>query len=85
MTTIARDGVDITRLVRLHRRYHGLPMACLVRRHREETAQRQASGLKEAAEQHGREAEPQRNPGQRGWVLAQTGDAPTLARVEAGS
>jgi hypothetical protein len=65
-----QDGVDITRLVGLHRKFHGLPMSCLVRRHREEAAQRQERCITAADEQHGRGSEPQGHPGQRVQVLA---------------
>ena len=69
---ITRDGVDITRLVRLHRRYHGMPVSCAVRRLRGEKAtKRQELSFSSTKGQHGRGPEPQGDPHQRGWVLAQ--------------
>ena len=68
---VIKDGVDITRLVQLHRKYHGMPVSCAIRRYREKTAQRQERSLAEADEQHGRGAEPSGHPDQRGWILVQ--------------
>lgn len=80
-----KDGVDIARLVRLHRQYHGIPVACAVRRHREEIAKRQECSLTEADEGHGRDHEPQGHQDQRGRVFAQAGDEARLARIESGN
>jgi hypothetical protein len=71
MRTITSDGVDITRLVNLHHKYHGVPMACLVRRYREEAAQRKECSVEAPDAEHGRGAEPSCYPLQRGWILAQ--------------
>ena len=71
MSAITSDGVDITRLVTLHRKYHGMPMVCLVRRHREEAAKRQASCIEAVDEQNERDPKPQGHPGQRVQILAQ--------------
>ena len=69
---VIKDGVDISRLVRLHRKYHGIPVSCAIRRFRsEKAAQRQECGFTQAEEQYGRGSEPPRYPHQRGWVLAQ--------------
>jgi len=84
MSVMTRDGVDITRLVRLHRKFHGLPMSCLVRRHREAIAERQDRCIKATDEQHERGAEPQGHPGQRVQVLAQARDEASLAWIAAG-
>jgi hypothetical protein len=81
MSVTTKDGVDITRLVSLHRKFHGLPMSCLVRRHRETIAERQDICITASDEEHGRGAEPQGHQGQRSQVLAQARAEESLARV----
>jgi hypothetical protein len=61
---------NMSRIIDLHRRFHGQPVACAVRRYRAEIAEREERSITAADPQHERDVEPSGDQGQRSRILA---------------